>query len=114
VTKPPIKFETSSSEARRPSGLTDEALEDLIEQATVDAYDECEQISGFECMLSWKLSLPFQSEVLGVKVKVVKIEASADNQIVAVCVRGSFRQRIPLLDLPLPARTRPRGHEGRW
>jgi hypothetical protein len=26
-----------------------------------------------------------------------------DDQIVAVCARGRWRQRVPILDLPLPA-----------
>jgi len=40
--------------------------------------------------------------VLGVDVKVDRIELRSDNSIVAICTRGRDRQAIPLLDLPLP------------
>ncbi len=81
--------------------LSEERLEALVEEATVDAYDEYEQRSSFQCVLDQNLALPFTTKVLGVVVKVVEIDLS-HGQIVAVCVRGKHRQRIPLLDLPLP------------
>jgi hypothetical protein len=56
---------------------------------------------GFYTMLEDKLSVPFEAEVLGVKVTVEGIEMTEDEQIVAVCSRGKWRQRIPILDLPL-------------
>ena len=82
--------------------LSEERLEELVEEATVDAYDEYEQRSGFSCAIGDNLVLPFETEVLGVKVAVVAIDMARDNQIVAVCVRGGSRQRIPILELPLP------------
>jgi len=68
----------------------------------VDAYGESEQILGFYTMLEDNLALPFKTEMLGVEVTVERIDLSGDDQIVAVCSRGKAKQRVPLLDLPLP------------
>lgn len=48
------------------------------------------------------LALPFKTSVLGVEVKVVGVDITEDDCIVAICVRGGERQRIAILDLPLP------------
>jgi hypothetical protein len=85
-------------------------LDQLIEEATIDAYDESEQRSGFYTMLEDHLAMPFQTEVLGVKVTVERVELTDDEQIAAVCTRGVSRQRIPVLDLPIPDPP-PRGSE---
>ena len=42
------------------------------------------------------------TKVLGVDVKVDRIELRSDNSIVAICTRGRDRQTVPLLDLSLP------------
>jgi hypothetical protein len=39
--------------------------------------------------------------VLGVEISVTKVDLTSDG-IVAICARGRDRQRIDLLDLPLP------------
>ncbi|MBM3271215.1 MAG: hypothetical protein FJZ01_26580 [Candidatus Sericytochromatia bacterium] len=74
----------------------------MIEEATVDAHDESEQILGFFTMLEDNLVLPFETELLGVTVTVEELDLTDDDRIVAVCERGRSRQRISLLDLPLP------------
>ena len=43
-------------------------LAEMIEEATVDAYDECEQATGWFTMFENYLELPFESDVLGVRV----------------------------------------------
>jgi hypothetical protein len=53
-------------------------------------------------MLDGHLVVPFKTEVLGVEATVTRVDVTTDKQIVAVCVRGRSRQRIPILDLPLP------------
>lgn len=78
-------------------------LERLIEEALVDAYTESEQITAFFTMIDENLVTPFAARVLGMDVVVTKIELTDDEQVVAVCRRGSTAQRIPILDLPLPA-----------
>ena len=77
-------------------------LDRLIEDAIVDAHNESEQITGFYTMVEDNLSVPFMTDILGMEVSVEKVELTDDEQIVAVCRRGKSRQRIPILDLPLP------------
>jgi hypothetical protein len=77
------------------------ALEAMIEEATVDAYNDDEQLTGLYIMIEDNLAAPFTTTVLGVEVTVRKVDLT-DDSIVAVCVRGRDRQRIDLLDLPLP------------
>ncbi|MET9132061.1 calcium-binding protein [Streptomyces antibioticus] len=71
------------------------ALEALIEEATVDAYGEDEQRTGFFTMMEESLAVPFTTTVLGV-------DLAEDGRVVARCARGSVRQDIGILDLPLP------------
>ncbi|HEY2290795.1 MAG TPA: calcium-binding protein [Thermoanaerobaculia bacterium] len=78
-------------------------LDRLIEEATVDCYDESEQITGFYTMLEENLELPFETQLLGVKVTVERLDLTDAEEIVAVCRRGQDRQAIPILHLPLPA-----------
>lgn len=82
--------------------LSRQRLEALIEQATVDAYDEYEQLSGFHVMLEDHLATPFQTTVPGVEVTIKKIDLRPGSGIVAICTRGPHRQPIGILDLPLP------------
>jgi hypothetical protein len=53
-------------------------------------------------MLEEHLAVPFQTSVLGADVMVTRVDQSDDGHIVALCHRGRSRQRIPILDLPLP------------
>ena len=77
-------------------------LAEMIEEATVDAYDASEQATGWFTMLEDNLELPFETEVLGVAVHVTRIEQQDDDRLVAICVRGRAEQAIGLVDLPLP------------
>lgn len=78
------------------------ALEALIEEATVDAYGEDEQLTGFFTMMEESLAMPFTTTVLGVEVSVVGVDLAEDGRVVARCARGSVRQDIGILDLPPP------------
>lgn len=77
-------------------------LDRLIATATVDAYGESEQRTGFLTMLEDSLKLPFETTVLGVGVLVERIDLTAAEEIVAICRRGGNRQALPILELPLP------------
>lgn len=77
-------------------------LDEMIDEATVDAYGESEQLAGFFMMFEEHLAVPFETEVLGAEVTVEGIDIGDDERIGAVCVRGKLRQRISILDLPLP------------
>ncbi|HET9254403.1 MAG TPA: hypothetical protein VFO16_04265 [Pseudonocardiaceae bacterium] len=78
-------------------------LDAMIEEATIDCYNESECVTGFFTMIDERLGVPFQTEVLGVDVTVTGVDMGDDDQIVAICVRGGRRQRVPILDLPLPS-----------
>ena len=88
--------------ARRPPKLSKDDLERMVEEATVDAYGESEQVCGFYTMLENDLELPFNTAVLGAEVAVERIDLTDDDHIVVVCRRGREQQRLPILDLPLP------------
>lgn len=73
----------------------------MIEEATVDAYGESEQLVGLYTMLEEHLEVPFDTTLLGVAVTVKRIDLG-ERGIVAICSRGRHRQAIPILDLALP------------
>ncbi|MFG1674107.1 hypothetical protein [Micromonospora sp. NPDC049282] len=76
-------------------------LEAMIEKATVDTDGYEDERTGLFTMIEEHLAVPFTTTVLGVEVTVRKVELTADS-IAAVCVQGRHRQRVGLLDLPLP------------
>src|ERR1700693_5638908 len=79
-------------------GLSKARLNELIEEAVVDANGESEQVTGFYTMLENDLQLPFETQILGVTVSVEGIDITEDDQLVAVCRAGKTRQRISLSD----------------
>jgi hypothetical protein len=85
-------------------------LEAMIEEATVDAYNEDEQLTGLFTMLEEHIDVPFTTAVLGVEVTVRGVDLTPDGRIVALCTRGGIRQSIGILELPLPSRA-PEGTE---
>ncbi|MBV9194651.1 MAG: hypothetical protein JO168_10950 [Solirubrobacterales bacterium] len=88
---------------RRPrSTISAAELDELIEQATVDCYNESEHVTGLFTMIEEHLELPFTATVLGMKVTVARVDVTTTDQIVAICKRDGHRQTIPILDLPLP------------
>lgn len=84
------------------SDLQPAYLDQLIEEAIVDAYTDDEQLIGFSAMIEEHLAVPFKTHILGQEVTVAGIELTDDDHIVAVCSRGDVKQHIPILDLPLP------------
>ena len=88
---------------RRTTRLSKSRLEALVEEATIDAYNEAEQAVGFFTMLEDNLRLPFETEMFGFKVTVERVDMTEDHAIVAICKRSSKRQRVSILDLPLPS-----------
>lgn len=90
--------------------LSKKRFEEMVDEATVDCYNDSEHITGWYTMIDDNLVLPFDTKVLGVPVVVDRIELTETEQIVARCTRGAHRQPIPILDLPLPTPV-PRGSE---
>ena len=82
----------------------------MIEEATVDAYGESEQATGWFTMFEEHLNLPFETQVLGVTITVTRIDLRGDDHINAICTCGRESQTISLVDLPLPV-PRPDGSE---
>jgi hypothetical protein len=87
----------------RPSGTSEARLDAMIEEATVDCYNEDEQVTGLFTLIEDNLALPFQTTVLGMAVSVVGVDVRDNGQIAAICSRDGRRQAIPILDLQLPA-----------
>ncbi|MFJ5676626.1 hypothetical protein [Streptomyces sp. NPDC093097] len=77
-------------------------LDAMVAEATVDAYDEHEQLDAFHTVIDDRLALPFDTTVLGATATVTAIQLRPGSGIVALCKRGRYRQRIGILDLPLP------------
>lgn len=89
-------------EERKTTKFTAKHLDELIEEATTDAYNESEQAGGFFAMIEENLSLPFVTRVLGLAVTVTRVEITSRDQIIAICMREKSTQAIPILDLPMP------------
>ena len=86
-----------------PPPLSRTRLDQLVEEATIDANGDSEQLVGFLCMLQEHLAVPFTTPLLGIPVQVERIDMHDADEIVAICRRGSQRQRLPIVDLPLPS-----------
>jgi hypothetical protein len=85
-------------------------IEELIEDAIVDAYNESEQTVGFICMIEDNVAFPFATVVLGMKVSVTGVDVDKwGESVVAKIRRGVHTQTIPLVDLPLPGKLPPGG-----
>lgn len=90
--------------------LNKRQLDAMVEEATVDAYGDYEQTSGFCLLLEDNLAMPFETALLGVAVTVVGVEQTSDSTITAVCQRGKEKLCVDILDLPLPS-SAPEGAE---
>ena len=104
--KPAVAHVDIRKVKRKPEGnlpsLSKARLETLIEEAVVDAYGDEEQTCGFFTMIEEHLALPFPASILGVEAVVEKVDMTRDGRIVAVCKRNGVKQKIEILDLPLP------------
>ena len=75
----------------------------MIEEATVDCYNEEEQASGFFTIIDENLALPFRTSILGLEVSVIAIEMDNDGALKALRERAGKSQCVGLTDLPLPS-----------
>jgi hypothetical protein len=67
--------------AGQPLRLSKARLDELVEEALVDAYGESEQVTGFYTMMENDLRLPFETDILGITVLVGGIDITEDDQI---------------------------------
>ena len=80
---------------------TEAELDQLVEEATMDCYDESEQVFGLYTMLEDNLVLPFETTLLGATLSVERIDLTDREVIVAFCKRGIDVRKLRLIDVPL-------------
>jgi len=97
-----LRMTSKTRENRRALHLSKARLAEMIEEATVDAHGQSEQVTGWFTMIDENLEVPFETMVLGIAVTVERVDLSRGEQIVAICRRGRERQALPILDLQLP------------
>ena len=107
---PKVPKKNQGDSRRSADRLSTTYLDKLIEEATVDCYNESEEVIGIFTMLEENLVVPFSTTMLGVEVTVERVDLNKAGEIVAVCRRGRERQRVPIIDLPLPE-IKPEGAE---
>jgi hypothetical protein len=91
--------------------ISQKQLDAMVEEATVDCYNNVDdERMGFFSCIEENLELPFESEVLGLKVTVKAVEMNSAGEFLAICSAGKHKQKLPLLELPLPEPP-PKGHE---
>jgi hypothetical protein len=79
-------------------------LQELLEQAVVDCYDEEEEFGGVLCTLEDKLSFPLQAEAMGEPVEVTGLDerrSSPRRGIVARVRKGDKEYLVGLSELVL-------------
>jgi len=65
-------------------GIPKSNLNDMIAEATVDCYNDSEQVCGLYTMIEDNLAMPFSTVVLGIQVIVEGVDLTEANEIVAV------------------------------
>lgn len=78
--------------------LTEEQMDALIEEATVDCHDDEECLTGFSTMIDDNLEFPFPAKVIGENVTVTET-IEENNQIKAVCERAGKKYEVDIIDL---------------
>lgn len=96
--------------AARSSRPSNARLRQLVEEATVDAYGDAKQISGRFTIIKERLRVPFEANVLGIRVVVERVDLNDADEIVAVCRAGEEETARPNPRPPLPTRA-PEGVE---
>ncbi|MCX6032015.1 MAG: hypothetical protein NT169_22305 [Chloroflexi bacterium] len=82
--------------------MDDKRLQELLDQAIMDCYDEEEEFSGVLCTLEDNLSFPLQAEALGEPVEVIGLDdrrSSLRKGIVARVRKGGREYAVGLADL---------------
>ena len=78
--------------------LTKKQLEDLIDEATVDCYDDSECLSGFTVMIEDNLEFPFSAKVIGEEIMVTGVTEEKD-EILAECERKGKKYTVDILNV---------------
>jgi hypothetical protein len=83
------------------SNEAQDELDELIDEAIVDAYDEFEQRAGFYAMLEDNLGFPFPAKVAGENLAVTGLNIEDGERILAVCDNKGKSYRVDILDLEI-------------
>jgi Calcium binding len=87
-----------------PARKADPGLDALIEEITVDAFDEDEQLQGFVNAFDEDANFPCPGTVIGEEVEVLSVAVGDHRrELIATCKRGSRRYHIALLDIDVHA-----------
>ncbi len=78
--------------------LSEEELNELIEEATVDCYDDYECLTGFATMIDDNLDFPFSAKVVGGDVMVTGAAEERD-EILAACERKGKKYTVNILNI---------------
>jgi hypothetical protein len=93
-------------------------LDRLIDEITVDAHDEDEQLMGFENAFDEDASFPCAGTVIGEEVEVLHVaQGSNRRELIATCQRTGRRYEVALLDIDIstdPATSRLVAAYRRW
>ncbi len=88
-----------------------ERLWELIEEGTVDCYDEDEQHSGMLTMIEDNVECPFPAKIIGEEVTVLELAwPKSGYGLMAVCERGGKEHRVEITSLEFMA-PYPEGYE---
>ena len=80
----------------------DPNLDRLIEEITVDAHDEDEQLMGFECAFDEDATFPCPGTIIGEEVQVLSVSrANNRRELIATCQRAGRSHELALLDIDL-------------
>jgi len=82
--------------------MDDKRLQELLDQAIVDCYNEEEEFGGMLCTLEDNLSFPLQAEALGEPVEVIGLDSrrsSLRRGIVARVRKGDKEYTVGLSEL---------------
>ena len=84
--------------------MDEKRLQELLEQAVVDCYDEEEEFGGMLCTLEDNLSFPLQAEAMGEPVEVIGLDgrrSSLRRGIVARVRKGDKEYTVGLSELAI-------------
>lgn len=82
----------------------DRELDSLIDEITVDCYDEDEVLSAFQNAFEEEASFPCPGTIVGEDIKVLWVGmGNYRRELVATCQRAGREHEVALLDIDLQA-----------
>jgi hypothetical protein len=79
---------------------TDEELENLLWEITVDCKDEDEVMMGFEGFFESEASFPWRGSVIGEEIEVMSLGIAENRpELMATCKHGEHTYEVALLDI---------------